>query len=164
MDEETFWAIVDEARADAYEDDEAFLRELESSLMELPPNAIESFRDRLDDMARKAFRWDLWGAAYIINGSASEDAFENFRGWLVSRGRSIYEAAPATPKPSPTSFPWTRNGLPSSKNSCIYPYIRSSKRRGRRCRFPIRSRRPKLSSSPKANPGTRRPSTPCSPS
>ena len=98
MDEETFWAIVDEARADAYEDDEAFLGELESSLMELPPNAIESFRDRLDDMARKAFRWDLWGAAYIINGSASEDAFENFRGWLVSRGRSIYEAALRDPE------------------------------------------------------------------
>ena len=94
MDEETFWEIVDEARADAH-DDEAFLRGLESSLMELPPNAIESFRDRLDDMARKAFRWDLWAAAYIINGGASED---DFRGWLVSRGRSVYEAALRDPE------------------------------------------------------------------
>ena len=98
MDEETFWEIVDEARADAYDDDEAFLRGLESSLMELPPNAIESFRDRLDDMARKAFRWDLWAAAYIINGSASEDGFEYFRGWLVSRGRSVYEGALRDPE------------------------------------------------------------------
>ncbi len=98
MTEETFWKIVDEARADAYDDDEAFLRGLENSLMELPPNAIEGFRDRLDDIVRSAFRWDLWAAAYIINRSASEDGFEYFRGWLVSRGRSVYEGALHNPE------------------------------------------------------------------
>ena len=98
MDEETFWEIVDEARAEAYDDDEVFLRGLESSLIELAPNAIESFRDRLDDVMQTAFRWDLWAAAYIINGGASEDGFEYFRGWLVSRGRSVFEGALLDPE------------------------------------------------------------------
>ena len=98
MDVDTFWEIVDEARADAYQDDEAFLRNVERTLMALPPNAIEGFRDRLDEMIQEAFRWDLWAAAYIINGGASEDGFEYFRGWLISRGRSIYEAALRDPE------------------------------------------------------------------
>jgi len=34
----------------------------------------------------KAYTWDLWGAAYLINGGCSDDGFEYFRRWLVSRG------------------------------------------------------------------------------
>lgn len=98
MDEETFWELVDEARAEAGSDDELFLRTLQSGLLELPPNAIEGFRDRLDEMLARAYRWDLWAAAYIINGGCSDDAFEYFRGWLVSRGRVIFEAALLDPE------------------------------------------------------------------
>jgi len=45
----------------------------------------------------EAYTWDLWGAAYLINGGCSDDGFEYFRRWLVSRGRDIYAAALANP-------------------------------------------------------------------
>ncbi len=93
MKEETFWELVDEARDDAGDDDERFLEVLEKGLMELPPNAIEGFRACLDNVLARAYRWDLWAAAYIINGGASDDAFQYFRSWLISRGHEVFEQA-----------------------------------------------------------------------
>jgi Protein of unknown function (DUF4240) len=40
---------------------------------------------------------DLWGAAYTINGGASDDGFYYFRCWLIGMGKDIYEAAVADP-------------------------------------------------------------------
>ncbi|GAA1585730.1 hypothetical protein GCM10009678_80400 [Actinomadura kijaniata] len=48
-------------------------------------------------MLTESYRGDLWGAAYLINGGASDDGFDYFRGWLVSQGRAVYEAALADP-------------------------------------------------------------------
>lgn len=41
--------------------------------------------------------WNLWGAAYVINGGCSDDCFEYFRGWLVLQGRETFERALANP-------------------------------------------------------------------
>lgn len=105
MLEETFWELVDEARDDAGDDDERFLEVLEKGLMELPPNAIEGFRERLDEVLARAYRWDLWAAAYIINAGASDDGFQYFRAWLVSRGRGVFERALEDPAGLETFVP-----------------------------------------------------------
>jgi len=44
-----------------------------------------------------SYRVDLWGAAYLINGGCSDDAFEYFRGWLIVQGRGTYERIVADP-------------------------------------------------------------------
>jgi hypothetical protein len=44
-----------------------------------------------------AYTVDLWGAAYLINGGASDDGFYYFRCWLIGMGRDVYEAAVANP-------------------------------------------------------------------
>lgn len=44
-------------------------------------------------MIAAAYRWDLWAAAYIINGGCSDDGFRYFRDWLISEGRSVFEKA-----------------------------------------------------------------------
>jgi len=41
---------------------------------------------------QRAYRWDLWGAAYLAEGGDSDDGFLYFRIWLVSKGRSSFEA------------------------------------------------------------------------
>lgn len=105
MDEATFWELVDEAREDAGNDDERFLEVLEGGLMSLPPNAIEGFRERLDEVLARAYRWDLWAAAYIINGGASDDGFQYFRAWLVSKGRKVFEQALEDPAGLSTFVP-----------------------------------------------------------
>jgi hypothetical protein len=51
----------------------------------------------LDEKLKSAYTWPLWGAAYLINGGCSDDGFEYFRCWLISRGREIFDAAVAEP-------------------------------------------------------------------
>jgi hypothetical protein len=40
---------------------------------------IVGFAMRRRDLASRAYRADLWGAAFIINGGCSDDGFEYFR-------------------------------------------------------------------------------------
>ena len=98
MELDTFWEMIDDARTEAGDDDERFLQKLQADLMELPPNAIEAFRDRFNEEIARSYRWDLWGAAYIINNGSSEGSFEHFRAWLISRGRTVFEAALVDPE------------------------------------------------------------------
>ena len=46
----------------------------------------------------KAYTYNLWGAAYIINGGCSDDCFHYFRSWLISQGKDIFEASLANPE------------------------------------------------------------------
>ena len=48
-------------------------------------------------MLAEAYHWDLWGAAYLINGGCSDDGFEYFRRWLVLQGRDVFQAAVSNP-------------------------------------------------------------------
>ena len=48
-------------------------------------------------MLAASYREDLWGAAYLINGGASDDGFEYFRGWLMTQGRAVFARAVADP-------------------------------------------------------------------
>jgi hypothetical protein len=41
----------------------------------------------------ESYRSDLWAVAYVANGGASDDGFDYFRGWLLTRGRERFEAA-----------------------------------------------------------------------
>jgi hypothetical protein len=61
------------------------------------PEEIISFEVAFRRYLNLAYTWDLWGAAYVIHGGCSDDGFEYFRRWLVSRGRDVYEAALADP-------------------------------------------------------------------
>lgn len=97
MSDEAFWLIVDEAAAGA-PSDEVFLERAGALLEGLAPAEILGFKDRLDGLVRRAYRWDLWGAAWVINGGCSDDGFEYFRAWLVSLGREAFEAALENPE------------------------------------------------------------------
>jgi hypothetical protein len=46
---------------------------------------------------KAAYTWDLWGAAYLINGGASDDGFEYFRSWLISMGHDVFSNAVRDP-------------------------------------------------------------------
>ena len=39
----------------------------------------------------EAYDWKIWGAAYLINGGASDDGFEYFLDWLISEGQEVFE-------------------------------------------------------------------------
>lgn len=50
-----------------------------------------------------AYRWDLWGAAVLINDAASGDGFAYFCRWLIAQSRAIFEAALADSGVTPGS-------------------------------------------------------------
>lgn len=97
MDIERFWEIVNKARAIAGSDTEGRVDALRRLLSTESLEEIQSFQSHYDAQIRQSYRWDLWGAAYLLNGGASDDGFRYFRDWLISEGRPIFEAALRSP-------------------------------------------------------------------
>ncbi|GAA3248518.1 DUF4240 domain-containing protein [Dactylosporangium siamense] len=97
VDRDRFWEDVDAARARVVDVDE-----VPAALVEVlrgrPLAELVAFREVQDELFdREAYRWDLWAAAYVINGGASDDGFEYFLGWLMAQGRTRWEATLADP-------------------------------------------------------------------
>lgn len=67
-------------------------------LSELPPDEVVAFDRIFTERMHEAYSWDLWGAAYGIEGGCSDDGFADFRSWLISMGREVYEAALGDPE------------------------------------------------------------------
>ena len=97
MDESTFWSIVARSRPTDSSDREEHLSRLRVELMRLSPEDVLQFKRRLDGYVDAAYRWDLWGAAYLLNGGCSDDGFEYFRGWLIALGESAYARVLSNP-------------------------------------------------------------------
>lgn len=97
MPVDRFWELIDRTtKHDA--DQDAQIEALSQELRKLPVAEIEAFERAFQQQQRRAYTWDLWGAAYVMNGGASDDGFEYFQRWLVSRGRKVFEAALADPE------------------------------------------------------------------
>jgi hypothetical protein len=93
MTHEQFWQIIGSSKSASDGTKEAQLRSLQTELAQLPPVEIAEFERFFEEHTDLAYRWDLWGAAYIIRGGCSDDSFEYFRRWLISMGREVYERA-----------------------------------------------------------------------
>lgn len=103
MDHDQFWKVIadsrqdfDPKRRDGNMDLQA--QRLEEILSALPPAEVADFERIFTENYYAAYRWDLWGAAYIIEEGCSDDGFMDFRYWLISMGREVFEAALANPE------------------------------------------------------------------
>ncbi len=93
MNEDQFWTMIEAAKLESDGDGEAQLEIMHNALMTLEPDEIMEFQRLFDQFHRVSYRTDLWGAAFIMNGGASDDGFDYFRGWLIAQGRTVFEAA-----------------------------------------------------------------------
>ena len=94
MEWKPFWKIVEESyRPDPVDHFETLKERLEG----LQWFEVVQFQARFDEAIAAANTLSLWGAAQLINGSCSDDAFRDFRVWLVGRGRHAYESALKNP-------------------------------------------------------------------
>ena len=98
MDDAQFWKMIDESRKKSRGILEDQLDRLEASVKQLTPDEIVEFDQVYSKYMSQAYTWDLWGAAYVIGGGCSDDGFEYFRGWLISKGRTEYEKALKDPE------------------------------------------------------------------
>ena len=94
MTEDEFWEHI---RATRHADPAEHADRLTARLAKVPEEEILDFIHLWDEASWRAYRRDLWGAAYLINGGCSDDEFQYFRWWLILQGRVVYEAAITDP-------------------------------------------------------------------
>ena len=100
-----FWALVENARRDGT-GCERVAERLTDTLATLPSAAITEFNEELTTRLVESYRWDLWAVAYIANGGASDDGFDYFRGWMITRGRARFEHALRDAPSAVEGAPW----------------------------------------------------------
>jgi hypothetical protein len=93
MEESEFWELVDAAREAAEGDPEEQADLLVERLLQLDPESVLDFARHFESRYNRAYRWDLWGAAWVLLDGASDDAFDFFRCWLIGQGRDVFEGA-----------------------------------------------------------------------
>ncbi|MBX7265678.1 DUF4240 domain-containing protein [Micromonospora sp. Llam7] len=96
MRTEDFWQLVDRARTGGAEPAAIAARAV-ALLAARAPEEIVGYAHHQQRVLAASYRVDLWGAAYLINGGASDDGFESFRGWLMTQGREVFARAVAEP-------------------------------------------------------------------
>ena len=93
LDEATFWQLTADTRAAAGNDTARQSELLEERLASFSPQAIIEFAEIRRRLDRRAYTWELWGAATVIEDGCSDDCFRDFRAYVISLGRGPYERA-----------------------------------------------------------------------
>lgn len=96
MDRDAFWALIHEIRAVAADNDE-MLEKIKARLQLLAPEEIVDFQAHYNACMKQLYTWDVWGAAYVMNGGCSDDGFEYWRAMLISLGKEAFETALSDP-------------------------------------------------------------------
>lgn len=102
MNIDQFWATIEASRSrvSATEPDGNMARqaeELRKLLSRLSPEEVSQFDEHFTRLLDEAYTWELWGAAFVMGQGCSDDGFADFRSWLISMGRGVYERALADP-------------------------------------------------------------------
>ncbi len=96
LDETIFWNIVDASVKNTKNQDEQE-RFLVKKIEKLTPKQMIGFRLRTDKLLYDTYNSEMWCAGYIMNGGCSDDGFEYFRNWIISRGQDTYYKAKENP-------------------------------------------------------------------
>lgn len=88
MDIHQFWSIIEKIK-----DNQEPEVNLQKELLKVSPEEIVSYQNHFNNLFHAAYRWDLWGAAYIMEGGCSDDGFTDFRYALISKGQKVFEEA-----------------------------------------------------------------------
>ena len=95
MADKTFWTIIEASLAASQAEQS---KKLAAELSKLSKDELIAFEAAYRDKLRTAYHWDLWAAAFIINGGCSDDSFDYFCDWLISRGQTVFENALENPE------------------------------------------------------------------
>lgn len=99
MTVDDLWVLVERARERTWDpgDIADVTARMVDVLVEVGPERIGLADVALQTLTARAYGWDLWGAAYLLNGGCSDDGFDYFLGWLVGQGREVFDRAVADP-------------------------------------------------------------------
>ena len=110
VDDDGFWTLIDQCAATGGGSSvEAQIIAVTTALGALPDADVRRFDRRLRAQVARANDWRLWAAGYLAAGGMSDDAFTDFRVWLVYRGRATFERVLADPD-SLADLAWSEDG------------------------------------------------------
>lgn len=96
LDETIFWEIIDNSLKSTNNESNQ-IEFLITEIEKLTPKEIIGFRLRTDKLLYDTYNSEMWCAGYIMNGGCSDDGFEYFRNWIISRGKEVYYSAKENP-------------------------------------------------------------------
>jgi len=91
-----FWQLISAARAGAETCCEVAARAT-SLATALPAAELLAVHRSFSRLMDDSYRHRLWAAADLMKGGCTDDGFDYFRGWLLTRGQAVFEAALASP-------------------------------------------------------------------
>jgi hypothetical protein len=96
LDEDLYWSIIAKSlkQTKNQDDQEQFLIK---EIRNLTPTQMIGFRLKTDKLLYDTYNSEMWCAGYIMNGGCSDDDFEYFRNWVISRGKETYYKAKENP-------------------------------------------------------------------
>ena len=89
-----FWDLINRSKEHGEEQVEWLTNELVKQKTEEIFNFEIEFKNKMD----QSYTPSLWGAAFVIMGGCSDDGFDYFRGWLISRGEELFNKALKNPE------------------------------------------------------------------
>jgi hypothetical protein len=96
LNEDRYWQIIEKS-LNATSNQDAQEQFLIAEICKLSPKEMIGFRLRTDKLLYDTYNSEMWCAGYIMNGGSSDDGFEYFRCWVISRGKDTYYKAKANP-------------------------------------------------------------------
>ena len=84
LTEERFWGIIENSNKG---------QNLENELSKLSEDEIFGYKYWWAHFHRQSYNQALWAVAYTVLGGCSDDGFDYFRYWLLTRGKSVYMKA-----------------------------------------------------------------------
>lgn len=94
---ELFWGLIEESANQSETTAEQVVK-LGDSLREFKAIEIKRFQSFYCKLMKSLYHWNVWALAYAARDGCSDDAFEEFRTWLILQGNSkLIDTAISTP-------------------------------------------------------------------
>jgi hypothetical protein len=97
IDEDAFWAIVEDARARGQGDPDRMAAALDYRFYDASDETIRAFQEQLVASSMRLYTWRHGEAAELICGGLGPDEFTDWRSWVISLGRDTFESVAANP-------------------------------------------------------------------
>ncbi|MBM7605308.1 hypothetical protein JOC75_003331 [Metabacillus crassostreae] len=85
MDQKELWSLIEKSRE--FDDQAEWLTEL---LAEKELEEVVEYEFLFQELMNASYNSRLWGAAFVLMGGCSDDAFDYFRGWLIGQGEVVF--------------------------------------------------------------------------
>jgi hypothetical protein len=91
LDQDAFWAMIEDARIRGRGDPNRMADALDYKLYDANDETIRSFQAQLVAASKRLYTWRHGEAAELICGGMDSDEFSAWRSWVISLGRATFD-------------------------------------------------------------------------